>query len=60
MARPGATAEDDGWLLACVYRRATDTSDVVILDARDIREPVATVSLPRRIPAGFHGAWIDG
>ena len=60
VARPGATAEDDGWLLACVYRRATDTSDVVILDARDIREPVATVSLPRRIPAGFHGAWIDG
>ncbi len=58
--RPGAAAEDDGWLLACVYRQATDTSDVVILDARDIREPLATVSLPRRIPAGFHGAWIDG
>ena len=58
--RPGGTGEDDGWLLACVYRRATDTSDVVILDARDIREPLATVSLPRRIPAGFHGAWVGG
>ena len=57
--RPGAADEDDGWLLACIYRRATDTSDVVILDARDIRRPVATVSLPRRIPAGFHGAWIE-
>jgi carotenoid cleavage dioxygenase len=57
--RPGATAEDDGWVLVCVYRRATDTSDVVLLDARDLGgEPVATVRLPRRIPAGFHGAWL--
>jgi carotenoid cleavage dioxygenase-like enzyme len=29
-----------------------------VLDARDIREPLATVALGRRIPAGFHGAWI--
>jgi carotenoid cleavage dioxygenase-like enzyme len=57
--RPGAKAEDDGWLLCCVYRRATDTSDVVVLDAGDIAAgPVATVHLPTRIPAGFHGAWL--
>jgi carotenoid cleavage dioxygenase-like enzyme len=57
--RPGAKAEDDGWLLCCVYRRATDTSDVVVLDARDLAAgPVATVHLPTRIPAGFHGAWL--
>ncbi|MEA3119653.1 MAG: hypothetical protein QOI13_2923, partial [Paraburkholderia sp.] len=54
-----AMAEDDGWLLCCVYRRATDTSDVVVLDARDLAAgPVATVHLPTRIPAGFHGAWL--
>jgi len=42
-----------------VYRAATDTSDVVILDARAIdAAPVATVHLPRRVPAGFHGAWV--
>jgi carotenoid cleavage dioxygenase len=59
VARPDAAAEDDGWLLVCVYRRATDTSDVVILDGRDIASaPIATVQLPRRIPAGFHGAWL--
>ncbi|WCM22856.1 carotenoid oxygenase family protein [Paraburkholderia bryophila] len=59
--RPGATSEDDGWLLVCVYRRATDTSDVVILDARAIDgDPIANVRLPRRIPAGFHGAWLQG
>ncbi|AOK47494.1 carotenoid oxygenase [Burkholderia sp. MSMB617WGS] len=57
--RPGATDEDDGWVLVCVYRHATDTSDVVILDGRAVDgEPVATVHLPRRIPAGFHGAWV--
>ncbi|MGY6238927.1 carotenoid oxygenase family protein [Burkholderia ambifaria] len=57
--RPGGTDEDDGWLLVVVYRAATDTSDVVILDARAIdAAPVATVHLPRRVPAGFHGAWV--
>ncbi|MNM97154.1 Carotenoid cleavage oxygenase [compost metagenome] len=57
--RPGASEEDDGWLLVCVYRRATDTSDLVILDGKHIdADPLATVQLPRRIPAGFHGAWL--
>ncbi|WP_121492693.1 carotenoid oxygenase family protein [Cupriavidus plantarum] len=57
--RPSAKAEDDGWLLCCIYRCATDTSDVVVLEASNIAAgPVATVHLPTRIPAGFHGAWI--
>jgi len=57
--RAAASSEDDGWLLVCVYRRASDSSDLVILDGRNIEsDPVATVSLPRRIPAGFHGAWL--
>lgn len=57
--RPGARHEDDGWVLVCVYRQEGDRSDVVVLDGRDIAAgPVATVRLPRRIPAGFHGAWL--
>jgi len=56
--RHGAAAEDEGYVLVCVYRQVTDTSDVVVLDARNIGEVLATVELPRRIPAGFHGAWI--
>ena len=52
-------SEDDGFVVTCVYRQASDTTDVVILDAANIaREPLATVRLPRRIPAGFHGAWL--
>jgi carotenoid cleavage oxygenase len=51
--------EDEGWLMGYVYDRATDTSDLVILDAHDFgAEPVATVHVPRRIPAGFHGNWV--
>ena len=51
--------ENGGWLLTWIYRHATDTSDLVVLDARHIESgPVATVHLPRRVPAGFHGAWV--
>jgi carotenoid cleavage dioxygenase-like enzyme len=59
VSRAMASGEDDGWLLVCVYRHATDTSDLVILDGRNIEsDPIATVRLPIRIPAGFHGAWL--
>jgi carotenoid cleavage dioxygenase-like enzyme len=51
--------EEDGWLLVCVYRQESDCSEIRILDAKDISlAPIATVFLDRRIPAGFHGAWI--
>ncbi len=57
--RPGALSENDGWVLSCVYRAATDTSDVVILNAQDMAAPpLATVHVGRRIPAGFHGLWV--
>ncbi len=55
---PAGTAEDDGWLLSFVIDRATDTTDLVILDAQDIAgEPVARVRMPRRVPIGFHANW---
>jgi carotenoid cleavage dioxygenase len=57
-ADPDGTAEDDGWLLNVVYDERRDTSDLVVLDARDIAAgPVATVHLPRRVPFGFHANW---
>ncbi len=50
--------EGDGFLLMTVYRAAVHRSDLVILDAQNIDcEPVATVTLPHRIPYGFHGNW---
>lgn len=57
--RAADAAEDDGWILAYVYDRAKDKSDVVILHAQDFRAgPVATVHLPQRVPYGFHGNWV--
>jgi carotenoid cleavage dioxygenase len=49
--------EDHGWLLSIVTDRTGDSSDLVVLDASDLRQ-TAKVSLPRRVPAGFHGSWI--
>ncbi len=53
-------AEDDGWLLSITTRRDGSASQLLVLDATDVAgEPVARVTLPRGVPAGFHGSWID-
>ncbi len=55
--RPGG----DGWVLTFVHDRATDRSDLVVLDAARLGDdPVATVHLPARVPDGFHGSWLPG
>lgn len=56
-ADPSSSAEDGGWLLNFVHDRATDRSDVVVLDAGTLDE-VARVHLPRRVPFGFHGSFL--
>ncbi|KUI17064.1 carotenoid oxygenase [Mycolicibacterium acapulense] len=50
-------AEDDGVLMGYVYDRRTDRSELALLDAQT-SEDVATIRLPRRVPAGFHGNWV--
>ncbi len=58
--RPGATAEDDGWLLTFVYDEAEKTSELVVVNATDVAvEPVARVVIPQRVPYGFHGTWVS-
>ncbi len=58
-ATPDDTGEDAGWVLSVVYHPARDASDVIIIDATNFAAPpVATIHLPRRVPHGFHGAWI--
>jgi carotenoid cleavage dioxygenase len=52
-------AEDDGWLLSITTRRDGGASQLLVLDATDVAgEPVAAITLPRGVPAGFHGSWI--
>jgi carotenoid cleavage dioxygenase len=62
VARDGAVAEDDGWVMALRHDTQNDTSDLAIFDARAITDdPVAVVHLQVRVPNGFHGNWVpDG
>lgn len=56
--KPGAGAEDEGWIMSYVFDSNRNQSDVVILDAQDFGgEPLATIRLPVRVPYGFHGGW---
>jgi carotenoid cleavage dioxygenase-like enzyme len=58
--RPGATAEDDGWLVTFVYDTSEDASELVVVNAQDVTgKPVARVLIPQRVPYGFHAAWVS-
>lgn len=53
---PDSTEEEDGYLMSYVFDENTEQSELVILSARDVAAgPIATVKMPRRVPAGFHG-----
>ena len=50
-----------GWLLSFVYDRRVDSSVLAVLDPEDLADgPVARIELPRRVPFGFHGTWLEG
>ena len=60
-ARPGATDEDDGWLMTFVTDTRDWSSTCQVFDARQIAAgPIAKVGLPQRVPAGFHATWMAG
>ena len=51
--------EGDGHLLVVVNRLKTDSSDLVVLDTRDIESgPIATIECPIRMRLGLHGNWV--
>ena len=53
-------AEGDGWLLALHWSAARDLSDLVVFEAQALADgPIAIVQLPCRVPAGFHGNWVE-
>jgi carotenoid cleavage dioxygenase len=57
--RDGAKAEDDGYVLALSYDRLKRQSELVVIAAHDFASaPLARVIIPRRIPVGFHAAWV--
>lgn len=57
VAKNNAVTEDDGYLIGIIYNNVSDTSDFMIIDAKDLSKVVATVKLPIRVPHGLHGSW---
>lgn len=55
--RPGASAEDEGWILSLHYRDAERTCDLLVLDARDL-STICRARLPHSTPLGFHGIFV--
>jgi carotenoid cleavage dioxygenase len=61
IARQNGKDEDDGWLVTYVYDEIEGTSEMVVVDAKNVTSaPVARVMIPSRVPYGFHGAWVAG
>jgi carotenoid cleavage dioxygenase-like enzyme len=59
VAAPGATREDDGYVLSFVHEEGSPSGSFVVLDAHQLDAgPIARIRLPRRIPAGLHGSWM--
>ncbi|KAB8248095.1 carotenoid oxygenase [Aspergillus flavus] len=67
--RKDGISEDDGWLVTYVFDEsqldangnapATSRSELWIIDARNMRDIVARVLLPQRVPYGMHGDWFS-
>ncbi|KAF8036078.1 hypothetical protein BT93_C1924 [Corymbia citriodora subsp. variegata] len=52
--------EDDGWIITFVHNESTDTSQVYLIDCKNFSdEPIAKITLPCRVPYGFHGTFIS-
>ncbi|KAM7274482.1 hypothetical protein ACFE04_016348 [Oxalis oulophora] len=52
--------EDDGWIVSYVHNEHTNVSQVHIIDAKNFcDDPVAKITLPCRVPHGFHGAFMQ-
>ena len=58
--RPGATAEDDGWLISFLIDENAGRSECVILDAQHIEDgPICRIALPHKLCSGTHACWAD-
>ncbi|KAK1267274.1 Carotenoid 9,10(9',10')-cleavage dioxygenase 1 [Acorus gramineus] len=57
--RPGGVDEDDGWLISYIHDEKENVSKVYIVDAKKFTEsPIAKITLPHRVPYGFHGTYV--
>ncbi|KAF8400856.1 hypothetical protein HHK36_014159 [Tetracentron sinense] len=59
VSKDGGYEEDDGYIVSFVHDEDTNVSQVHIIDTKKFgSEPVAKITLPQRVPYGFHGTYI--
>ncbi|KAH1253044.1 Carotenoid 9,10(9',10')-cleavage dioxygenase 1 [Glycine max] len=57
--KEGGIEEDDGWIITFVHNEDTGISQVHIIDTKKFSgEAVAKITMPFRVPYGFHGAFM--
>ncbi|MEQ1567950.1 MAG: carotenoid oxygenase family protein [Myxococcota bacterium] len=57
--RPGGVDEDDGWVLTMLAHPDAPHAELWVVDARAVDQgPVAVLTVPHRVPLGFHAEWI--
>lgn len=63
VARPGATEEDDGWVIMPLHETEGPSgphTEVAIMDAKRVADgPVARLQLPAYVPMGVHGSFTE-
>lgn len=67
--RADGISEDDGWILSYVFDESqlldndeckpNAKSELWVIDAKNMRDVVARVHLPQRVPYGLHGNWFS-
>lgn len=67
--REYGSSEDDGWLLSYVFDESqldsigecqvSAKSELWIIDAKTMKDVVARIQLPQRVPYGLHGNWFS-
>ena len=59
--RIDAKDEDDGYLVSFIADLETDTSECVLIDAKNVAAgPVCRIIMPERICSGTHTVWASG
>ena len=57
--REGAASEEDGFVVGLIRDENRDTSECWILDAARFGDgPIARITIPTRVPYGFHSHWV--
>ncbi|KAG8657280.1 hypothetical protein MANES_03G058000v8 [Manihot esculenta] len=60
VSKSGGGEEDDGFIVSYVHDEVSSISQVLIIDAKKFKsQPIATITLPNRVPYGFHGTFIS-